>query len=154
MPQTFGLVTLLLPSPRPRRAVARLINSSVGLVNHHSQSHVWTSKRRHGNKIPKIHESSSRRPKTVFFWAPLMKWCLVAAGLKDLSRPPDKLSVSQNVALAGTGFIWVRYSLVITPVNYSLAARRVSPNCTGSGISGSHRRKNPAPLATPKLAAD
>ncbi|RDB25324.1 putative mitochondrial pyruvate carrier 2 [Hypsizygus marmoreus] len=61
-------------------------------------------------------------PKTVFFWAPLMKWCLVAAGLKDLSRPADKLSVSQNLALTATGFIWVRYSLVITPVNYSLAA--------------------------------
>jgi hypothetical protein len=26
-----------------------------------------------------------------------MKWCLVFAGLKDLSRPADKLSVSQNV---------------------------------------------------------
>jgi len=61
-------------------------------------------------------------PKTVFFWAPLMKWCLVAAGLKDLSRPADKLSISQNVALAATGFIWVRYSLVIKPINYSLAA--------------------------------
>jgi len=61
-------------------------------------------------------------PKTVFFWAPLMKWCLVAAGVKDLTRPADKLSVSQNLALAATGFIWVRYSLVITPVNYSLAA--------------------------------
>ncbi|KAG8899760.1 Mitochondrial pyruvate carrier 2 [Tulasnella sp. 408] len=51
-----------------------------------------------------------------------MKWGLVAAGLKDLSRPADKLSVSQNVALAATGFIWVRYSFVIIPVNYSLAA--------------------------------
>jgi len=61
-------------------------------------------------------------PKTVFFWAPLMKWCLVAAGVKDLARPAEKLSVSQNVALAATGFIWVRYSFVITPVNYSLAA--------------------------------
>ena len=36
-------------------------------------------------------------PKTVFFWAPVMKWCLVAAGLKDLNRPAEKLSVSQNV---------------------------------------------------------
>lgn len=36
-------------------------------------------------------------PKTVFFWGPMMKWCLVGAGLKDLSRPADKLSVSQNV---------------------------------------------------------
>ncbi|KAH6914169.1 mitochondrial pyruvate carrier [Coprinopsis sp. MPI-PUGE-AT-0042] len=61
-------------------------------------------------------------PKTVFFWAPLMKWGLVAAGVKDMTRPADKLSVSQNLALAATGFIWVRYSLVITPVNYSLAA--------------------------------
>ncbi|KAJ6466883.1 mitochondrial pyruvate carrier [Mycena sanguinolenta] len=61
-------------------------------------------------------------PKTVFFWAPLVKWVLVGAGLKDLTRPADKLSVSQNVALAGTGFIWVRWSLVIIPVNYNLAA--------------------------------
>ncbi|KAK7435421.1 Mitochondrial pyruvate carrier 2 [Stygiomarasmius scandens] len=61
-------------------------------------------------------------PKTVFFWAPFMKWCLVGAGLKDLSRPADKLSVSQNLALAATGFIWIRWSFVITPVNYSLAA--------------------------------
>jgi hypothetical protein len=51
-----------------------------------------------------------------------MKWCLVGAGLKDLGRPADKLSVSQNIALAATGFIWVRYSFVINPVNYSLAA--------------------------------
>ncbi|KAF7377653.1 Mitochondrial pyruvate carrier [Mycena sanguinolenta] len=61
-------------------------------------------------------------PKTVFFWAPLMKWVLVGAGLKDLTRPADKLSVSQNVALAATSFIWVRYSFVIIPVNYSLAS--------------------------------
>jgi len=51
-----------------------------------------------------------------------MKWCLVGAGLKDLARPPEKLSLSQNIALTATGFIWVRYSMVITPVNYSLAA--------------------------------
>jgi hypothetical protein len=61
-------------------------------------------------------------PKTVFFWAPMMKWGLVAAGLKDLSRPAEKLSLSQNLALTATGFIWVRYSFVIIPVNYSLAA--------------------------------
>ncbi|KAI8994078.1 UPF0041-domain-containing protein [Trametes punicea] len=72
-------------------------------------------------------------PKTVFFWAPLMKWCLVAAGLKDLSRPAEKLSVSQNLALAATGFIWVRYSLVITPINYSLAAVNFFVGSTGLG---------------------
>ncbi|WRT66085.1 uncharacterized protein IL334_003038 [Kwoniella shivajii] len=70
-------------------------------------------------------------PKTIFFWAPMAKWALVAAGVKDLSRPADKLSVSQNVALAATGFIWVRYSFVITPVNYSLAAVNFFVGSTG-----------------------
>lgn len=60
-----------------------------------------------------------------------MKWCLVAASLKDLSRPPEKLSLSQNVALSATGMIWVRYSLVITPVNYSLAAVNFFVGTTG-----------------------
>jgi hypothetical protein len=27
----------------------------------------------------------------------MMKWCLVAAGVKDLTRPAEKLSVSQNL---------------------------------------------------------
>ncbi|TCD62381.1 Mitochondrial pyruvate carrier 2 [Steccherinum ochraceum] len=72
-------------------------------------------------------------PKTVFFWAPMMKWCLVAAGLKDLSRPAEKLSVSQNVALAATGFVFVRYCMVITPVNYSLAAVNFFVGTSGLG---------------------
>lgn len=62
----------------------------------------------------------------------MMKWCLVAAGVKDLTRPPEKLSVSQNVALAATGFIWVRYSLVITPINYSLAAVNAMVGLSGA----------------------
>ncbi|WFD37668.1 Mitochondrial pyruvate carrier 2 [Malassezia japonica] len=61
-------------------------------------------------------------PKTVFFWAPMMKWGMVLAGIGDLSRPAEKLSVPQNAALAATGMIWVRYCFVITPVNYPLAA--------------------------------
>ncbi|KAF9467279.1 mitochondrial pyruvate carrier [Collybia nuda] len=83
-------------------------------------------------------------PKTVFFWAPLMKWCLVAAGLKDLTRPAEKLSMSQNAALACTGFIWVRYSFVITPVNYSLAAVNFFVGLSGLSQLGriAHYRMN------------
>lgn len=88
-------------------------------------------------------------------------WCcrgLVAAGLKDLSRPADKISIPQNLggflypsltfssadrddsallALTATGLIWVRYSFVIVPVNYSLAA----VNCFvgGTGIMSLYR---------------
>ncbi|MBW0478368.1 hypothetical protein O181_018083 [Austropuccinia psidii MF-1] len=70
-------------------------------------------------------------PKTIFFWAPMFKWGLVAAGLKDLNRPAEKLSLSQNIALAATGIIWVRYSFVITPVNYSLASVNLFVGATG-----------------------
>lgn len=59
-------------------------------------------------------------PKTIFFWAPAFKWGLVVAGIGDLNRPADKLSVSQSGALAATGLIWSRYSLVIIPKNWNL----------------------------------
>ncbi|XP_044258815.1 mitochondrial pyruvate carrier 2-like [Tribolium madens] len=59
-------------------------------------------------------------PKTIFFWAPVFKWGLVIAGIGDLARPAETLSVSQSAALAATGVIWSRYSLVIIPKNYSL----------------------------------
>ncbi|XP_058121460.1 mitochondrial pyruvate carrier 2-like [Anopheles ziemanni] len=59
-------------------------------------------------------------PKTVFFWAPVFKWGLVVAGLSDLRRSPDQLSISQSASLAATGIIWSRYSLVIIPKNWGL----------------------------------
>lgn len=84
---------------------------------------------------------------------------LVAAGIKDLSRPAEVISVPQNlgessapslrvqnptdptarppIALTATGLIWVRYSFVITPVNYSLAA--VNLFVAGTGITSLYR---------------
>lgn len=59
-------------------------------------------------------------PKTIFFWAPAFKWGLVIAGISDLTRPANQLSLQQTTALAATGLIWSRYSLVIIPKNYSL----------------------------------
>ncbi|XP_067584660.1 mitochondrial pyruvate carrier 2 isoform X1 [Pseudorca crassidens] len=61
-------------------------------------------------------------PKTIFFWAPIMKWGLVCAGLADMARPAEKLSTAQSAVLMATGFIWSRYSLVIIPKNWSLFA--------------------------------
>ncbi|XP_023948109.1 mitochondrial pyruvate carrier 2-like isoform X1 [Bicyclus anynana] len=64
-------------------------------------------------------------PKTIFFWAPAFKWGLVVAGLGDLRRPVEALSLPQCGSLAATGLIWSRYSLVIIPKNYSLFAVNV-----------------------------
>eukprot|EP01135_Chromosphaera_perkinsii_P004534 Nk52_evm4s288 gene=Nk52_evmTU4s288 len=70
-------------------------------------------------------------PQTIFFWAPAAKWCLVIAGIADLQRPADKLSVTQSGALAATGIIWSRYSLVIIPKNWSLFAVNIFVGATG-----------------------
>lgn len=64
-------------------------------------------------------------PKTIFFWAPTMKWGITAANIKDFSRPPELLSTAQQAAVATTGLIWMKYSLDITPKNYNL----MSVNC-------------------------
>ncbi|XP_023305919.1 mitochondrial pyruvate carrier 2-like [Lucilia cuprina] len=59
-------------------------------------------------------------PKTVFFWAPVFKWGLVIAGIGDLKRPAEFLSINQASTLTATGLIWSRYSMVIVPKNYIL----------------------------------
>ncbi|KAA8893169.1 mitochondrial pyruvate carrier [Sphaerosporella brunnea] len=61
-------------------------------------------------------------PRTVHFWAPVLKWGLVIAGISDFYRPVEDLSVNQNLALTATGLIWTRWCLIIKPKNYPLAA--------------------------------
>ncbi|KAG9509912.1 Mitochondrial pyruvate carrier 2 [Fragariocoptes setiger] len=70
-------------------------------------------------------------PKTIFFWAPACKWCLVLAGLGDLNRPADRISLPQSLSLAATGMIWSRYSLVIIPKNWNLFSVNVFVGLTG-----------------------
>ena len=71
-------------------------------------------------------------PKTIFFWAPTMKWGITAANVKDFSRPPELLSVPQQSAVTLTGLIWCKYALDITPVNYNLMAVNMVMAATGS----------------------
>lgn len=56
----------------------------------------------------------------MFFFIYLFLQSLVIAGLGDLSRPANQLSIGQSASLFATGVIWSRYSLVIIPKNYSL----------------------------------
>ncbi|EDV30963.2 uncharacterized protein Dana_GF15117, isoform A [Drosophila ananassae] len=66
---------------------------------------------------------SATGPRTVFFWGPAMKWCVVLAGLIDvLARPPHLISQKQSLVLALSGVLWSRWSLVIKPKNYSYLA--------------------------------
>ncbi|KAI1261485.1 hypothetical protein F5Y18DRAFT_431066 [Xylariaceae sp. FL1019] len=69
--------------------------------------------------------------KTVHFWAPVMKWAIVVAGIGDFFRPAEKLSLTQNAALTATGTLWTRWCFVITPKNYLLAAVNFFLACVG-----------------------
>ncbi|KAF6239529.1 hypothetical protein HO173_002073 [Letharia columbiana] len=69
--------------------------------------------------------------KTVHFWAPVMKWSIVLAGISDFARPAESLSLTQNVALTATGVIWTRWCFVIKPRNLLLAAVNFFLGCVG-----------------------
>uniref|UniRef100_A0A6S8AXW8 Mitochondrial pyruvate carrier n=1 Tax=Aplanochytrium stocchinoi TaxID=215587 RepID=A0A6S8AXW8_9STRA len=71
-------------------------------------------------------------PFTFHFWAPSWKWMLSVSNLIDFNKPVENISTMQQTALCATGFIWTRYSFVITPVNYNLAAVNVGLALTGS----------------------
>ncbi|ORZ33073.1 mitochondrial pyruvate carrier [Catenaria anguillulae PL171] len=56
---------------------------------------------------------------------------LVIAGIRDIKRPAEKLSLTQSSSLAATGLIWARYSTQIIPVNYNLMSVNVFVAATG-----------------------
>lgn len=77
--------------------------------------------------------NSETGPRTVHFWAPVLKWSLVIAGLNDMQRPVEKISGTQQIALFATGTIWTRWAgFVIKPRNPMLA----SVNFFLAGVAG------------------
>ncbi|KAJ0394368.1 hypothetical protein P43SY_006609 [Pythium insidiosum] len=77
-------------------------------------------------------------PFTVHFWAPVMKWAISLANLADMHRPPPTISTPQQSAVALTGLIWSRYSLIITPKNWNLFA--VNMFMAGTGLTQLYRK--------------
>merc|ERR1712003_273534 len=59
-------------------------------------------------------------PFYIHFWAPNFKWALSINNFLDYDRPVEKISMSMTSALTATGVLFMRWSFVITPVNYSL----------------------------------
>ncbi|KAL9660475.1 hypothetical protein QQ045_025290 [Rhodiola kirilowii] len=70
-------------------------------------------------------------PKTIHFWAPTFKWGISIANIADFAKPPEKISLPQQIAVTATGLIWSRYSLVITPKNFNLFSVNVAMAGTG-----------------------
>lgn len=66
-----------------------------------------------------------------------MKWCLVAAGINDLKRPAEKLSVSQNLGASSTSISLVSRSPMDNDLQplYSFGRYRYD---LGTLLSGHH----------------
>ncbi|XP_072035711.1 mitochondrial pyruvate carrier 2-like [Amphiura filiformis] len=103
--------------------------------------------------------------KTIHFWAPSWKWCLVFAGMADYTRPAEKLSWRQSAALAATGIIWSRYSMVVVPKNWNLFSVNVFLALTGvmqlsriflynKSLEKSKEDESPEPIMGPRIGDD
>uniref|UniRef100_A0A0E0LU17 Mitochondrial pyruvate carrier n=1 Tax=Oryza punctata TaxID=4537 RepID=A0A0E0LU17_ORYPU len=75
--------------------------------------------------------AASYPPRRLHFWAPTFKWGISIANVADFAKPPEKISYPQQVAVACTGVIWSRYSMVITPKNWNLFSVNVAMAGTG-----------------------
>ena len=70
-------------------------------------------------------------PFTIHFWAPTFKWAIVFANIADMAIPVENISIPQQCAVAGTGCIWARYSMVIIPKNWVLFTVNIWMAATG-----------------------
>ncbi|KAL8440157.1 hypothetical protein Efla_007831 [Eimeria flavescens] len=80
-------------------------------------------------------------PFTIHFWAPTLKWGISIANIMDLrDKGVETVSPAQQtacaaaavgLAVAATGLIWSRYSMVIKPKNWNLFSVNVVMACTG-----------------------
>lgn len=93
---------------------------SIPAVHFHAPAFKWV--RSAGVRL-RGSRGSTRRHRSLQF--------ISLANVSDLNRPPEKLSTAQQVAIAATGIIWSRYSMVITPVNWNLFSVNVFMAATG-----------------------
>lgn len=71
-------------------------------------------------------------PFTVHFWAPTFKWGICIANLVDIKKQKiENTSIPQQTAVAVTGLIWSRYSMVIVPKNWNLFSVNLAMAVTG-----------------------
>lgn len=68
---------------------------------------------------------SDAGPFTIFFWAPMCKWCIVLANISDLGIPAEHISAPQQTVLMMSGLIWSRYVFQIYPFSWNLLAVQV-----------------------------
>ena len=69
--------------------------------------------------------NSPAGPKTTHFWGPVANWGLVLAGLMDLKKPAESISVNMTGVLCAYSALFMRFAWMVTPRNYLLLSCHV-----------------------------
>ena len=64
--------------------------------------------------------NSPAGPRTTHFWGPVANWGLVLAGIMDLKKPAEAISVNMTGVLCGYSLLFMRFAWMVTPRNYLL----------------------------------
>ena len=62
--------------------------------------------------------NSPAGPRTTHFWGPVANWGLVLAGIYDLNKPAEAISVNMSMVLCGYSALFMRFFWMVTPRNY------------------------------------
>lgn len=69
--------------------------------------------------------NSPAGPKTTHFWGPVANWGLVGAGLLDINKPAESISVNMTGVLCAYSLLFMRFAWMVTPRNYLLLSCHV-----------------------------
>ena len=59
-------------------------------------------------------------PKTTHFWGPIGNWGIVLAGVLDMNKPPEKISLNMTAVLLTYSLMFMRFAYKVIPRNYLL----------------------------------
>jgi len=69
--------------------------------------------------------NSPAGPKTTHFWGPVANWGLVLAGIADMKKPADTISINMSAVLCGYSLLFMRFAWMVKPRNYLLLSCHV-----------------------------
>lgn len=78
---------------------------------------------RNGNTSNKNkHSNSPIGPKTTHFWGPIANWGISLAAMRDMTKPPEKVSPKMTISLCIYSALFMRFALRVQPRNMLLFA--------------------------------
>ena len=73
-------------------------------------------------------------PMTIHFWGPIANWGLVIAGILDMNKPMERVSLKMTSVLTFYSCLFMRFAWMVQPRNYLLFACHFCNFCAQSSL--------------------